>query len=106
MPTIVETAPIHAGTTMPPHAVPLESAVWVVRLDRPDGSHTYVGPEPNAAAATSRQAQEQQRWSAAGLWAPTATVVSMSAGTFIDHARHRTCMSSTCHRSADVVPRR
>jgi hypothetical protein len=128
MPTIVETAPTHAGTTASPlaanpdhperarhprrprtarPAAPLDRPVWAVRLDRPDGSHTFVGPEPGECAAVSRRRREQDQWSAAGLWAPAATVVTMPAATFLDHARRPPgCTSTSCPRSADAVPHR
>ena len=128
MPTIVETASTHAGTTASPSAAnpdnreraphplrprtgwtaaQLDRPVWAVRMDRPDGSHTFVGPEPGESSAVSRRRREQEQWSAAGLWAPAATVVTMPAATFLDHARHRSgCTSTSCPRSADAVPHR
>jgi hypothetical protein len=74
-----------------------ERPIWAVRLDRPDGTHSFVGPEPSEPAAQARSAREQRHWGAAGLWAPSASVVAISAKVFIEHARDfANCSSTQC----------
>lgn len=81
-----------------------ERPVWVVRLDRPDGTHNFVGPEPGEVDAEVRCKMEQRRWSAAGLWAPTTSVVTMSAAAFVEHARRQlSCTSTMCPRAGASV---
>jgi hypothetical protein len=79
--------------------------VWAVRVDRPDGTHHFVGPEPGKPAAEARRRREQLQWSAAGLWAPSVSVVTMAAGDFTEHARrHPNCTSLDCPHSTEPPP--
>jgi hypothetical protein len=74
--------------------------IWVVRVDRPDGTHNFVGPEPGESAAETRRAHEQAQWAAAGMWAPAMSTVRMAAAAFVEHARrHPNCTSELCPRS-------
>jgi len=80
-------------------------SIWAVRVDRPDGTHHFVGPEPGKPAAEARRRREQLQWSAAGLWAPSASVVTMAAADFAEHARrHPDCTSVDCAHSTERPP--
>ena len=79
-----------------------QESIWAVRVDRPDGTHNYVGPETGEPAAEARRTREQHQWAAAGLWAPSVSVVKMAATSFVSHARrHPNCTSTECPRSTD-----
>lgn len=79
--------------------------IWAVRVDRPDGTHHFVGPEPGKPAAEARRRREQLQWSAAGLWAPSVSVVTMAAADFTEHARrHPNCTSVDCPHSTQRPP--
>lgn len=79
-----------------------QESIWAVRVDRPDGTHNYVGPEAGEPAAEVRRTREQHHWAAAGLWAPSVSVVKMAAAAFVSHARrHPNCTSTECPRSTD-----
>ena len=79
-----------------------QESIWAVRVDRPDGTHNYVGPETGEPAAEDRRTREQHQWAAAGLWAPSVSVVKMAAAAFVSHARrHPNCTSTECPRSTD-----
>lgn len=89
------------STRNPANCDPARS-IWAVRVDRPDGTHKFVGPEPGEAAAEARCLREQRQWSAAGLWAPSTSIVTMAAATFTDHARrHPNCTSAKCPQSGE-----
>jgi hypothetical protein len=80
---------------------PSAASVWAVRLDRPDGTHCFVGPERDGREAGARCDREQRQWAAAGIWAPSPSIVTMTAAAFVDHARNRpNCSSGDCPRSA------
>jgi hypothetical protein len=84
-------------------AAPASSAdnrIYAVGVRHPDGTHVFVGPEPDKVAARQRRDRETRDWTAAGLWAPRVFVVAMTAAMFVEHARRGQCRMPDCLASA------
>ncbi|MGX6606169.1 hypothetical protein ACWKSP_29210 [Micromonosporaceae bacterium Da 78-11] len=70
--------------------------VYAVRLEWPDGTHQFVGPEPDLVHAELRADSVQMQWRQ-GFWRPRPWAVAMGANDFVKHARlDRDCTDQAC----------